>query len=293
MSKSTKLTIIGVMIAAFIAVSAVFVLTRGNSEGTPPPNASTPTQTRIGLPATEPTSKATGDPTETATAAPVAKTETPTPQPTSSEDAEFNNRDPYKGAVAKGTQNFSDKEVQEAISFVARYANASLTNRYFLGGQWAKDGFPMETLHEQLRAWYVDSAIADVPTLKEDKEGQELNDAILARMMFFAENDTIAPSDECAVGKESSYCTTPIKFSKVNYYEAPDTQTEQPVLVLEFTAEYDLAVTIKDGNKPAKTRVKYDYALEVVRSDREDGTEGFLIDDIKTSYNLSKVSEES
>ncbi len=196
----------------------------------------------------------------------------------------------------ESVDGFTEKEAKEAVSFVTNYATMAMTDYYFLGGEWAKNGFKTEELVDKSIPWYSNEIIKDLEKIDKYK-GQEYRDWVLPVVTYFTgiDNQSIDVSPKCSTEaytkKIDSGCVVePITFSDVEYYSEKQEDGTYS-LKIRFSAKFDLAVVIRDGNKDAKTTVENDYILTVDKANKGDGTEGYMISGYDTKYNFSKVSE--
>lgn len=196
----------------------------------------------------------------------------------------------------ESVDGFSAEEAKEAVSFATNYATTAMTDYYFLGGEWSKNGFKNDELIGKVSPWYSPEIIKDLEKI--DKyEGQEYRDWVLPVVTYFTGmgNDVIDASPKCSSEaydqKMDSGCVIePLSFSDVEYY-AEKQEDGSYSLKMKFSAQFDLAVVIREGNKDAKTTIKNTYIFNIDKANKSDGTEGYMISGYDTKYDFSKVSE--
>lgn len=205
----------------------------------------------------------------------------------------------------KAVEFFTEEDTKAALQVSYDYAETALTNRYFLSGQWSKDGFNLSHLDATYGQYFNKELRAKINAWDDSNNGANLKSEDLLPLVFYvADNGEVAPSKYCAFGNpgtdEKVTTTAPegaiscpitgLTVSDMKYEEAKSGET--PAIKVAFTASTEIPVTITAGNKDAKTVITYEYILVLVQNTYQaesTNPQPFVISDYDIKVLASKV----
>lgn len=208
----------------------------------------------------------------------------------------------------KAVEFFTDEETKQALQVAYDYSVTSLSNKYFLGGQWAKDGFSIKDLDGSFGQYYSKELRAKINAWDDSNNGANLKSEDLLPLVFYvADNGEVSPSKYCAIEStgtdekpqadttegDISCPMSGLTVSDMKYEGIQKSDDEAtPGINVSFTASTEIPVTIKDGNKDGKTVVTYEYILVLVKNNYQEATinpQPFVIEDYDIKVLASKV----
>jgi hypothetical protein len=288
MKKGLLASIIAGVVFLALIIGGIFVFSqvKGNNQPYTPKN---PTPSVSPSPTVEPTPVVTG------TLPPDEK------EIKSVKDTSGNFKD------AKAVEFFTEAETKEALQTAYDYSRDSLSNKYFLSGEWAKDGFAIKEIDGAFGQYYSKELRAKINAWDDSNGGSKLKSEDLLPLVFYvADNGEVAPSASCVIDNkgtdekpvtstepEVSCPLSGLTVSDMKYESIRTADGETPGIKVAFTASTEIPVTIKNGNKDAKTDVTYEYILVLVSNNYKEDTvnpKSFVIADYDTKLLASKVT---
>lgn len=284
MSKKSVIRIVAAAIAVAIIAVCLFVFKPFSNEKEDPNNGSKDSITAVQSPKPE-----------------VSESSKPTPDP-NIKKPEGPKRE--EGQVGTGKLNpdsvktvdgFNGQEIAEAISFVNDYATLSLSNKYFIGGDWEKDGFPVDKVQRAASEFYSNDLIKKLDGA--DKlVGEEFINSVMPYTFYLGDNGYSSPSKYCSTDKKEigqeigKLCPVEgVEVSDIQYASKGSAETGYS-LGVEFSATADIPININENNTDGLVTVNYDYKLLLDRN-IQSGKVKYEITSYDTSYSIKNARE--
>lgn len=212
--------------------------------------------------------------------------------------------DEYKASTndfsgVKEVSGFSKEDVTAVLTTAQTYAEAALSDKYFLSGKWALDGYNTHTLDVVMGQYYTEPLREKIRTFK------SVNDLMPITYYVSPENPGAQPSPLCAVpehgtdgkpveskeGVNSFSCPLDgVNISDMKYKPGVNSNGDS-VLSVDFTSTAKIPVMI-DQTIPAFTEVTYTYLLDFVKNpyyDEATDPQKFVISNYDTTTVSKKV----
>lgn len=196
---------------------------------------------------------------------------------------------------AKETEGFSKEEVQEVMKTATEYSYNSLTNNYYLSGQWDEENMP-NNLDAAVGRFFTKDIRKKIMELDTNPEtGSNIGTNVFPLVFFVRPNGNITPNEVCRTDYSgSSPVSCPVdglEISDITY--VPTAENDVPGIRVTFSATAKIPIKI-DGNKDGFSTVKYSYDLNFIRNvdvDAEVNPNKFVIDWYQVQTNMSAVEE--
>lgn len=247
MKKNVIIAISAAVLVLALAVGAFFAFGNKSEEVTP-----------------EPATTATAVPTNIdATAAPDVVI--PSAKPTEEVKSEAAKAKENAYADANEVAGFDKDQVRNVLTLAHDYSSTALTSKYFLSGDWFKDGRKMDDVDNYVGKYFdldLRKAIREIDTTDANKNAYR----DVATIMFYMDKtDTIGPHANCAVDVESKQdgvlCPPVVQFSKMEY--VPTIQNGENGIQVSYTASAEMPVTQNGVTKffTATHKVKLNFII--------------------------------
>lgn len=188
---------------------------------------------------------------------------------------------------AKAVSSFSKEDVQYALKASYQYASNALSNKYFLGGQWAKDGYPVETMvgtNESLMSTSLRDKLLKIET-DPTKNPNALKD-VLPIVLYMNEGDGQSPAKSCMDENAVACPLDGLDFSEMKY--SVDSISEGEALDVDFTVKTRIPV-LKNG-KDSYIDADYHYILRFTLNDNyseQAGSPVLVVSDYDVKLNVT------
>jgi hypothetical protein len=192
-------------------------------------------------------------------------------------------------------EGFSKEEVQEALKTATEYSYNTLTNRYYLSGEWDEAKMP-NNLEPAVGRFFTNNLRKSISEIDTNPEtGKDIGTKVFPLMFFVRPNGNIAPNEVCRTdfkGETAIACPMDgLTFTDMKY--VPTMEDDTPGIRVTFSTTTKVPVKI-DGTKDGFTTVRYDYDLNFVRNSEFEETVNpnkFVINWYNVQANMSAVEE--
>lgn len=196
---------------------------------------------------------------------------------------------------ASAIEGFSKEEVQAVLKTASEYSYNSLSNPYYLSGQWDKDKMP-NNLDATVGRFFTNNIRKNIVALDTNPEtGQNIGTNVFPLVFFVRPNGNITPNEVCQQdykGDSTLRCPMDgIQLTDMKY--VPTLENDVPGVRVTFSATAKIPITI-DGTKDGFTTVRYDYDLNFQRNEDQEETVNpnkYVINWYKVQTNMSAVEE--
>lgn len=287
MNNSKKLPIIIAAVIAVVAliVGGIFFLNQDKSgDNIPVPNSSP-----------KASASASAAPTETGITASSDPSVKPTDNASNEEKMKkFEETKSYKDASE--VAGFSKQDIQDILRISNDYAYNSLTNGYYLSGQWEKDGMP-NNLDATAGKFFTSDMRSKIKSIDTNpKTGKNIAKDVLPLTFFVGTENGVSPNEVCATSSDSkaqpkSGFSCPmdgLKFTDMTY--TPTDNEGKSGVQVEFSATAKIPVKFNGDN--AYSEVKYDYTLNFVNNEDYEATTNpnkFVINYFQVQSNMGAL----
>lgn len=188
---------------------------------------------------------------------------------------------------AKATSSFSKEDVQYALKASYQYASNALSNKYFLGGQWAEDGYPVETMvgtNESLMSTSLRDKLLKIET-DPAKNPNALKD-VLPVVLYMNKGDGQSPAKSCMDENAVACPLDGLNFSEMKY--SVDSIEEGEALDVDFTVKTRIPVLKND--KDSYIDADYHYILRFTLNDNyseQAGSPVLVVSDYDVKLNVT------
>lgn len=287
MNNSKKLPIIIAAVVAVVAliVGGIFFLNQNKSgESTLEPNSSE-------------TSSSTASPSPTETG--IKASENPSVKPTNNASDEEKNKKfeetkSYNDAAE--VPGFSKDEVRNILKLSNDYAYNSLTNSYYLSGQWEKEGMP-NNLDATVGKFFTSDLRSKIKSIDTNpKTGQNIAKNVLPLTFFVYSENGVTANEACETSsdvktQQKDGFSCPMDGLKLTDMTYTPTNTEgKSGVQVEFSATAKIPVKWDGDN--AYTEVKYDYILNFVNNEdyeEKSNPNKFVINSFQVQANMGAL----
>lgn len=232
---------------------------------------------------------APGSPTISQNASPGAK-----PEIIKAEVPEPKVDDKKQLEAVTAVENFSQEDVKTVIQLSSDYAYNSLSNGYYLSGQWDKDGNPND-LDAAVGRFFTENVRESIKKIDTNPAtSKTLGTDVFPLVFFMRPNENITPNAACYSTdvKTVSQFSCPIDGVQVsNITYVPTLSGETPGIKTTFSATAKIPVKI-DGDKDGSTEVTYQYSLNFINNEKIDpdtNPNRFVINDYKVDIKINAV----
>lgn len=283
MTKQSKIAVlIAALVAVALAVGGFFFFANSGDD------ASVPSNTDISA---NPSDSASASPS----ASPTDNTAIPSSKASDPAAAQKEIDETRKFEDATEVENFTKEEVQKVLKTATEYSYNSLTNTYFLGGEWDEEKMP-NNLDQNVGRFFTNDIRKKIMELDTNPEtGKDIGTNVFPLVFFVRPNGNITPHEVCRTDyKGDSTISCPLDgltFTDMKY--VPTMEESVPGVRVTFSTTAKIPVKM-DGTKDYYSEVTYSYDLNFIRNaDFEESINPneFVINWYQVKTDMSAVKE--
>lgn len=195
--------------------------------------------------------------------------------------------------------NFTKEETDQILTLSSDYAYSTLTNGYYLSGQWDKDGMP-NNLNDQFGIYFSSDIREKIKAFDTNPAtGTTIGTDVFPLVFFVRPNGPVTPNADCLVKGEEGKALDPdkvfcpldgVKLSDIKYNSSTSKGSDEPGVNTTFSAT--AKIPVKFDGKDAYTEVTYDYDLNFIRNEKfveELDTKKFVINNYNVKVTMGAV----
>lgn len=199
----------------------------------------------------------------------------------------------YDESKAEPVEGFTEEEIQKAAEFITTYSSATLTNTYFLSGEWFDDGHKIDEIKTIMSPFYGKDGLKVISKLDTDLEGEKLYSEITPYVFFIQKDGLSSPSESCKPlttkdpmeDYDRGCVEEDIDISNITYDSIDSTNEGESLLRMNYDAEFAVKVNENSTKKDRYINVKYNttVALALEPTDK-DGDYSYKIEGFNTEF---------